>query len=172
MNSYDETHLLMCEKEELVKYILESRERDEEAMKLSMSQNERFMDQLESRDTFIQVQKEEIRKCYIENKSLTAELELADFEIHRLEGELEETHEVCCDITHHADYETTFDDIRLLEEELEETYKEIRELKGENKELKERVWYLERVEYLNRKEEAEDICKDIIKTIVDGVVGP
>ena len=30
MNSYDETHLLMCEKEELVKYILELRERDEE----------------------------------------------------------------------------------------------------------------------------------------------
>ena len=35
-----------------------------------------------------------------------------------------------------ADYESTFDDIRLLEEKETETYKEIRELKGKIEEVK------------------------------------
>ena len=50
MESHDQSHLLLCDKEDLVKYIMELRKRDEEAMKLTMSQNERFMDQLEEQE--------------------------------------------------------------------------------------------------------------------------
>ena len=249
MNSYDETHLLMCEKEELVKYILELRDNDEEAMKLSMSQNERFMNQLErkdnqleTKDRLIECRGEEIAKSHIDINSLTAELELADFEIHRLEGELEETVNVMEDITKHPDYEAHMNKYPYeLEEEnnelkrLNETrkrlylksYNENKELNERNDKLEEELnrfpensagytqeefeemvnvmeditehpdydnleieedrkkWETEiyketeelkaRIEYLERNDEEdniEDICKDIIKTIVDGVVGP
>jgi hypothetical protein len=114
-------------------------------MKLSMTQHEAFMNQLErkdnqleTKDRLIDYRGEEIAKSHIDIINLTTECDEKDQEIHKLEEELDETHEVCCDITHHADYETTFDDIRLLEEKETETYKEIRELKGEIEMLKDR----------------------------------
>ena len=50
MESHDQSHLLLCGKEDLVEYIMKLRKRDEEAMELTMAQNERFMNQLEEQE--------------------------------------------------------------------------------------------------------------------------
>tara|TARA_R110000824_G_scaffold399689_1_gene605502 strand:- start:71 stop:943 length:873 start_codon:yes stop_codon:yes gene_type:complete len=159
MNSYDETHLLMCEKEELVKYILELRDNDEEAMKLSMTQNEAFMDQLERKDSVIGDRNEEIENWHKENKNLKEELDEKDEEldekdedIHKLEEELDETVNVMEDITEHPDYEYLMNKYPYgLEEENNELKKESDTRKRlylksyhENEELKARIEYLER----------------------------
>ena len=112
MNSYDETHLLMCEKEELVKYILELRERDEEAMKLSMTQNEAFMNQLERKDSVIGDRNEEIENWHKENNSLTKQLNrFPENSAGYTQEEFEEMVNVMEDITEHHDYEDKDEEI-------------------------------------------------------------
>ena len=187
MNSYDETQLLMCEKEELVKYILDLKDRSmwaecsvrdivkenemlkdrsQEAMKLSMSQNERFMDQLESRDTFIQVQKEEIRKSYIENKNLTEEISK------KLESDKYQVHHINCYLDYNGKYlecpDKEFIDEYTDDEKLRKDLYEDFNITDDEEDDEDLGDCLDLPD--NHPAVISKICKDLVKTVIDNAI--
>ena len=92
------------------------KDRSQDAMKLTIAQNEKFMDELERNDRLIECRGEEIAKCHTDIINLREECDRypensAGYD----EEEFEEMVNVMDDITEHPDYDDMAADISELE---------------------------------------------------------